>query len=116
MLRISRRALAVSPYSQFLIDTRGKYANMNAADRSRKIASEYKALSASQRERLSSRAALNDYHKGNKPSEKVRKPNAYATFVRSVFPTLSGPPTQRIKTIGQMWRRQKNQKETLQQD
>mgnify|MGYP001594032480 CR=1 FL=1 len=106
--RATMVARAVSPYAIFLKQTKGKFAGMPVAQRSRQIAKLWKALPVAEKKAIQKTAAA--HRAFPKKVRKVRKANVFSLFVKKNYSKVKNvAPSQRLAAIAKLWKQAKKQ-------
>ncbi|KAG8339872.1 hypothetical protein ERJ75_000042000 [Trypanosoma vivax] len=120
MLRLSRLALGVGPYSLFMKEQKNNPAlkGLSAPERGRATAKLYNELSTVERNELMKRARATPYgskskKKPSKPkparTDGRRTPSRYAEFVKANIAKYAQlPQRERMTAVAKLWREQKH--------
>jgi hypothetical protein len=110
MLRASTKLLKISPYCQFLKESKGMYSGMSFVRRARMLSSLYKGLDDSSKNALATRA-INSHQKPRKqkcvappPKAKRTSTNPYMLFCKENFAKVDGSVDDRIRKLAKLWK------------
>lgn len=96
----------VSPFVQFVIESKGTLTGIPAASRGVALGKQYHALTAKAKAALVARAKATPLVRKPKAPKQPRAPSAYALFVKKNWNTVAdGTAPQKLKAIAKLWKK-----------